>query len=458
MGGEDPQIAKRRINEQEAPPRGWGGHEERQETPRRAGGTPTWVGRTAARRSCPAPHRRHPHVGGEDDIAESDAGDVTEAPPRGWGGPVVWSQGVGSAGGTPTWVGRTHDDRHDDRRCRRHPHVGGEDVPLAVGVAVCREAPPRGWGGPRPEPPRRRHPVRHPHVGGEDGVEFVAVLWCDEAPPRGWGGRRRVRRGPLVRRGTPTWVGRTLCGTMNARLCGRHPHVGGEDAGGHLDMVADAEAPPRGWGGRPGFRRAISPPRGTPTRVGRTSRPGRSPGRRGEAPPRGWGGRHGVRDEAPGARGTPTRVGRTAGAGSRTRSPPRHPHAGGEDRAAGPRTRELQRGTPTRVGRTARRTDPAKIVTRHPHAGGEDYTDGKLVSTESEAPPRGWGGRPGRARYGEMPGGTPTRVGRTPQKPPANVTARRHPHAGGEDRPCAIGGAGMNGGTPTRVGRTGVKT
>ena len=188
-GGEDVCSLSSRPHTQEAPPRGWGGRHRANGRRAAGGGTPTRVGRTrqADRAACA----------------------LGEAPPRGWGGPGRTAPPAAPSRGTPTRVGRTSRAHRSPFASGRHPHAGGEDHANHEFCACITEAPPRGWGGPstvsvhdtkrggtptrvgRTREAESDQPAdrRHPHAGGEDPQPVVLDDRREEAPPRGWGGR-----------------------------------------------------------------------------------------------------------------------------------------------------------------------------------------------------------------------------------------------------------------------------
>ena len=155
-----------------------------------------------------------------------------------------------------------------------------------------------------------------------------------ETPPRAWGRLRILVNNAAVDGNTPTCVGKTRPGIIDAKSGQKHPHVRGEDLGCRPRAPLYAETPPRAWG-RPvrGPQEARSQ-RNTPTCVGKTalfeymrahgekhphvrgedSYPGSEYCRMVETPPRAWG-RHTRQPMITGKhRNTPTCVGKTKSA------------------------------------------------------------------------------------------------------------------------------------------------
>ena len=78
-----------------------------------------------------------------------------------------------------------------------------------------------------PYPPCRCR--KHPHVRGEDVTATIAMICNGETPPRAWGNRPRRNAGLFLCRNTPTHVGKTQPHGGNAALSEKHPHARGED-------------------------------------------------------------------------------------------------------------------------------------------------------------------------------------------------------------------------------------
>ena len=171
---------------------------------------------------------------------------------------------------------------------------------------------------------------KHPHVCGEDSRTCALASRKPETPPRVWGRRFDCLCSPVVRRNTPTGVGKcrrlrhrreplgnTPTSVRKIRRYGRripriwkHPHGRGEDTRSTSPSRPLPETPPRSRG-KPGV--SAKKPRAsgnTPTFVGKTSSqtmrqglPKKHPHIRGEdlklrlskavvreTPPRSWGG------------------------------------------------------------------------------------------------------------------------------------------------------------------------
>ena len=146
--GEDKTKDKTEAMARETPPRAWGRLCAFQSRTRRAGNTPTCVGKTRSRRLHAGQAQKHPHVRGEDALPNVNMVESVETPPRAWGrlsclvSMKLWRRN------TPTCVGKTNVDAKMKKERRKHPHVRGEDVSVAMAASAALETPPRAWGRP----------------------------------------------------------------------------------------------------------------------------------------------------------------------------------------------------------------------------------------------------------------------------------------------------------------------
>ena len=113
---------------------------------------------------------------------------------------------------------------------------------------------------------------KHPHVRGEDQAHSRDHQGSQETPPRAWG-RRRLFRKAMEREGnTPTCVGKTASLSWGTPDLRKHPHVRGEDFRWTTLCESPPETPPRAWGRlHRADKRAVNQ-RNTPTCVGKTRR------------------------------------------------------------------------------------------------------------------------------------------------------------------------------------------
>ncbi len=249
MRGEDPPGAHPRRAPSGSPPRAWGGLRATRASSYQERITPACVGRTTRSARTRRSSADHPHVRGEDQVAEPLAGLVAGSPPRAWGGRAHQLPPRFSFRITPTCVGRTALDVPLGAVRGDHPHVRGEDRGNPAMTDANDGSPPRAWGGriqPKPAhlaggitptcvgrtpagPLRASRGGDHPHVRGEDRAPPAADARFSGSPPRAWGGPRERRHPPRRRRITPTCVGRTCAGPRSDSRPADHPHVRGED-------------------------------------------------------------------------------------------------------------------------------------------------------------------------------------------------------------------------------------
>ena len=188
--------------------------------------------------------------------------------PRVWGRRKQGTRQRKRNGNTPTCVGKTRCSPVNVDINQKHPHVRGEDgAPPKVGLFYV-ETPPRAWGRPPPQKDQKRHqgntPTcvgktaqeagisrlawKHPHVRGEDRNKRRLRLTQAETPPRAWGRRSRHGYQTLVKRNTPTCVGKTGGHCARCVKGQKHPHVRGEDVANIFKQFSAVETPPRAWG------------------------------------------------------------------------------------------------------------------------------------------------------------------------------------------------------------------
>src|SRR5690606_7269087 len=191
-----------------------------------------------------------------------------ETPPRTWGRHHSVRSPQLKHGNTPTDVGKTIWHSTACIESRKHPHGRGEDPTIEARGYRRRETPPRTWGRPfssldgcilRRNTPtdvgktqRRAHAAtsvwKHPHGRGEDSSRAHSRCSTGETPPRTWG-RPRLRRINRTAVGnTPTDVGKTrMPGAVRSRQR-KHPHGRGEDVNALRGSTSTEETPPRTWG------------------------------------------------------------------------------------------------------------------------------------------------------------------------------------------------------------------
>ena len=213
--------------------------------------TPTCVGKTSSSLKLYPPTQKHPHVRGEDVRLGIGKHGVPETPPRAWGRLSAVVALIAFVRNTPTCVGKTGIDNHQDSNDKKHPHVRGEDLFGQIFKS--------GAG-------------KHPHVRGEDVFGDSCSLIGVETPPRAWG---RHARDHAVRRGhgnTPTCVGKTKVLFRVSLLNQKHPHVRGEDVPASSSKLREGETPPRAWGRPTAWDGCMRKSGNTPTCVGKTLR------------------------------------------------------------------------------------------------------------------------------------------------------------------------------------------
>ena len=215
--GEESGEEIRQLSEQGPPPRAWGRDRRHQGALRGHRSTPTCVGKRRGQRQHADPALVHPHVRGEEHAPLLRMIHAGGPPPRAWGRDELAIRRLPQLGSTPTCVGKSRRSSRSPPAMPVHPHVRGEECPLAPVPQTALGPPPRAWGrvhlgyedwsgaGSTPtcvgkrarRRPDRRAGAVHPHVRGEESVELLIEAKAAGPPPRAWG---RVTRHRSARR------------------------------------------------------------------------------------------------------------------------------------------------------------------------------------------------------------------------------------------------------------------
>ncbi len=253
-----------------SPPRLWGKPFERQRDPLIVRFTPTPVGKTPVARLNPSRRSVHPHACGENDPGCRTRNRTKGSPPRLWGKPESPVALRTVYRFTPTPVGKTAPENFFARLRAVHPHACGENIPLPIASSRSSGSPPRLWGKlplgigfcvlrrftPTPVGKTHVHVGRaaagrvHPHACGENILRAPIGVFRSGSPPRLWGKPWLSRVPSWQRRFTPTPVGKTLSYPAAALQAEVHPHACGENDGERHSWSRTGGSPPRLWGKR----------------------------------------------------------------------------------------------------------------------------------------------------------------------------------------------------------------
>ena len=110
----------------------------------------------------------------------------------------------------------------------------------------------------------------HPHVCGEKNHIRKYVCFPEGSPPRVWGKAALTDATQVVKRITPTCVGKSLCYNVYAKIPRDHPHVCGEKYFSFWMIRRRLGSPPRVWGKAIQRDRSLSYRGITPTCVGKS--------------------------------------------------------------------------------------------------------------------------------------------------------------------------------------------
>src|SRR6185312_9038171 len=191
-----------------------------------------------------------------------------------------------------------------------HPHVRGEVVGNEREGVVVRRFTPTCVGKSRPISRSQSSFMVHPHVRGEVATLSAAV-------------------GAAIRF-TPTCVGKSAANPLITIRASVHPHVRGEVSHSLVTSPSSDGSPPRAWGSRSRPTRARNSTRFTPTCVGKSGCGAPTPGSNTVHPHvRGEVGRSALA-LALRQRFTPTCVGKSPSVCVTSAMRPVHPHVRGE--------------------------------------------------------------------------------------------------------------------------------
>ena len=146
MRGEDDGVKVRVDPTPETPPHAWGRLGKLREQGEDVRNTPTCVGKTRRKKPRQQRMRKHPHMRGEDVLAQISKTAGLETPPHAWGRQADAFAVASGFRNTPTCVGKTHRLGDDARKHWKHPHMRGEDVLPAPRPRQSAETPPHAWG------------------------------------------------------------------------------------------------------------------------------------------------------------------------------------------------------------------------------------------------------------------------------------------------------------------------
>ena len=137
--------------------------------------TPTGVGKTRSAAAFGSPLKVHPHRCGENVLKNASATNANGSPPQVWG-------------------------KQMSHRCLERAI---RFTPTGVGKTIWRRGPyPKG--------------TVHPHRCGENVARRIRALAENGSPPQVWGKLHTAAPYDVIRRFTPTGVGKTSSGTLTS--------------------------------------------------------------------------------------------------------------------------------------------------------------------------------------------------------------------------------------------------
>ncbi len=214
--GEDESATTAPFMVWETPPQAWGRLLKAAPFALFVRNTPTGVGKIRATSTRYTSAWKHPHRRGEDKVVTDDSGRKLETPPQAWGRPVRRNHRRRKAGNTPTGVGKTDLIEAAANAKEKHPHRRGEDRATRCASISAKETPPQAWGrlpakhclrplgGNTPtgvgktgfKAFNRGESEKHPHRRGEDLAMLTQTLFKPETPPQAWGRLQEIVKEP----------------------------------------------------------------------------------------------------------------------------------------------------------------------------------------------------------------------------------------------------------------------
>ena len=278
-----------------SPPHAWGKFWKMISQPSQKRFTPTRVGKIS-RCSCNSRYITvHPHTRGENSSSIMPTPTANGSPPHAWGKCNTALRCFMSSRFTPTRVGKIISPVRMPVASSVHPHTRGENGTLDRWPAAPSGSPPHAWGKlPKTgnaEVDLRFTPTRvgkmhdatlpawegtvHPHTRGENCAAAGTGRRHAGSPPHAWGKFSCAVPPRILRRFTPTRVGKMpRCGHMR-QMFPVHPHTRGENCLTEEYAVEFDGSPPHAWGKCHGGNVPPVRTRFTPTRVGKIIAGGR---------------------------------------------------------------------------------------------------------------------------------------------------------------------------------------
>ena len=183
--------------------------------------TPTCVGTTAPELQSVDLLTVHPHVRGDDGSHHTYTPYRNGSPPRAWGRHRRKLSSYPATRFTPTCVGTTLVLPLRIAFTAVHPHVRGDDRLAQSGPDVLPGSPPRAWGR-RSIAIGGTIPMRFtPTCVGTTGHAMTRRVTVSGSPPRAWGRLTLATGLVLGRRFTPTCVGTTSAPALERAGDGR---------------------------------------------------------------------------------------------------------------------------------------------------------------------------------------------------------------------------------------------
>ena len=131
--------------------------------------------------------QKHPHLRGENLHGLRSTFSDWETSPPAWGKPGIQLDRPVLWGNIPTCVGKTQGRDRGSGRCRKHPHLRGENTRRSSPLSKVRETSPPAWGKLVAGRAEALQGGNIPTCVGKTDPEFLFEVLDKETSPPAWG-------------------------------------------------------------------------------------------------------------------------------------------------------------------------------------------------------------------------------------------------------------------------------
>ena len=209
---------------------------------------PTYVGHTAAGRSCAGSAPVHPHIRGAYPDAQNGHAVFFGSSPHTWGILSGRSEPTPCTRFIPTYVGHTRMILAKDFSPSVHPHIRGAYALGGIAEVADARFIPTYVGHTSAFVTNSGSAAVHPHIRGAYQGGNTMKMTENGSSPHTWGIRATPSHAVEEQRFIPTYVGHTSCLFAVRPIHTVHPHIrGAYRAGGTIPRPSGGSSP-HTWG------------------------------------------------------------------------------------------------------------------------------------------------------------------------------------------------------------------